>query len=120
MTDIADISKTNRARCARWHAGGEEWTAADWAVALAGETGELCNMVKKVRRHETGVVHDKTYNTPDMPTIMANIKDEIADVFLYLDLLADHFGLELMDCIAPKFNRVSAIQGFPERLPDNG
>ena len=117
--DLEAISKVNRARAERWHAGGEPWTASDWSNALAGETGELCNVVKKVRRHETHVDRLSTgraYNTPDLDTLLASVREEIADVFLYLDLVAHHFGLSLEECIFPKFNRVSEIQGFPERL----
>lgn len=113
--DIYLISRTNRERCKRWHADGEPWTAADWSNALAGEVGELCNFIKKVRRHETGL-GEESYNTPDLATLKEAIRDEIADVFLYLDLVAAHFRLNLYECIAPKFNRVSEAQDFPERL----
>ena len=142
--DLNKISEINRERCARWHDGGGEWFASDWSNALAGESGELqeavlallgaqylivlgartgalCNTVKKVRRHETHVdriATGKSYNTPELDDLEQRVKDEIADVFLYLDLLADHFGLELEDCIFPKFNQVSLAQGFPERLGD--
>ena len=112
--DIQELSKVNRARCDRWHADGAPWISSDWSNALAGEVGELCNQVKKYRRHETGA--KQAYNTPDVETITANIADEIADVFLYLDLVAYYFGMDLETCIIPKFNRVSAAQGFPERL----
>lgn len=114
--DLSEISATNRSRCARWHMEGEEWSAADWGNALAGETGELCNVIKKIRRRETGVL-PTPYNTPEMHELMSKVKDEIADVFLYLDLVACHFNLELEECIFPKFNKVSEAQGFPERLP---
>jgi NTP pyrophosphatase (non-canonical NTP hydrolase) len=45
------------------------------------------------------------------------LADELADVFLYLDLLAWHYGIDLPRSIVSKFNRVSAAQGFPEELP---
>lgn len=140
--DLNEISKINRARAERWHAGGGEWFASDWSNALGGEAGELQeaviditamrlalllgartgaleNTVKKVRRHETHVdriATGQSYNTPALEELRQRVKDEIADVFLYLDLLAGHFDLELEDCIFPKFNAVSEIQGFPERL----
>lgn len=114
MMQLSAISKINRKRCVRWHGRGEPWTSSDWSNALAGETGELCNIIKKIRRHETGVV--QSYNTPEMPELISKLQDEIADVFLYLDLVADHFGLELEECIIPKFNMVSEAQGFPEKL----
>jgi hypothetical protein len=138
--DLSDISKINRARCERWHSGGEEWSAADWSNALGGESGELAlaglealqailtlagktgvlqNTIKKVRRHETSVDRRATgqsYNTPELSVLLSRVKDEIADIFLYLDLVANNFDLELEECIFPKFNRVSKAQGFPERL----
>jgi len=112
--NLGEISAMNRVRCNRWHSGGEEWSAADWSNALAGETGELCNVIKKIRRHETHTV--QYYNTPPVENLIEDLKDEIADVFLYLDLVAYHFGLDLEQCIIPKFNAVSEAQGFPERL----
>jgi hypothetical protein len=117
--DLSAISEINRRRCVRWHDGGGEWVASDWSNALAGETGELCNIIKKIRRHETHVdriATGQSYNTPPLDDLLALLKPEIADVFLYLDLVAAHFGLSLEECIFPKFNEVSAIQGFPERL----
>lgn len=109
------VSRVNRERCDRWHGPQTEpWTAADWSNALAGEVGELCNVIKKVRRHESGA--STGYNTPDMDALQDMIRDEIADVFLYLDLVAYYFGMSLPECIVPKFNRVSEAQGFPERL----
>jgi NTP pyrophosphatase (non-canonical NTP hydrolase) len=138
--DLPEISATNRKRAHRWHDGGGEWLSSDWSNALAGEGGELadaiidvlaltgrigalCNTVKKVRRHETHVDRiaggQGSYNTPEMPELEQRVKDEIADVFLYLDLVAAHFELNLEECIFPKFNRVSEAQGFPERLEND-
>jgi NTP pyrophosphatase (non-canonical NTP hydrolase) len=140
MMELSEISKINRARCERWHSGGENWNSSDWSNALGGESGELAlagletlqailtlagkagilqNTVKKVRRHETSVdriATGRSYNTPELSVLLSRVKDEIADVFLYLDLVANHFDLELEECIFPKFNRVSKTQGFPERL----
>lgn len=111
---LCTISQINRQRCDRWHNDGTPWMCTDWSNALAGETRELCNVVKKLRRIDSGV--STAYNTPDNETLMAALKDEIADVFLYLDLVAYHFGFDLEECIVPKFNRVSKAQQFPERL----
>ena len=30
-----------------------DWTLADWSNAIAGETGEMCNLIKKIRRGDT-------------------------------------------------------------------
>lgn len=50
------------------------------SLALAGEIGELCNMVKKRWR--------------DGADLSEEIRDEIADIRVYLELLAKCFGIE--------------------------
>lgn len=79
---------------------------------LAAANGHAGNTVKKLRRHETGL--------PDVLSVeqlREDLADEIGDVVAYADLLAAHFGFDLGDCVAGKFNRVSEREGFPERLP---
>lgn len=56
------------------------------------------------------------YNTPHHEKLIAMLADEIADVILYADLLARHYGINVSDAVRAKFNRVSEAQGFPERL----
>lgn len=120
MLTFDKLSEQNAARAERWHAGGDEWTASDWSNALAGEVGEACNLVKKVRRHETRVDRVEggagSYNTPDLDELLLGIADEIADIIIYADLLARHFDIPVEEAVRRKFNRVSEAQGFPERL----
>lgn len=71
----------------------KHWVTADWAMAVAGELGELCNLLKKVRRGE--------------PQSIIDIQHEIADTAIYLDLLANHLGVDLGKAIRMKFNIVS-------------
>jgi NTP pyrophosphatase (non-canonical NTP hydrolase) len=108
------VIDTNRERCARWHAEGEPWTGADWSNAMCGEAGEAANVVKKLRRHETGAV--QSYNTPDAAVLRSRLGEEIADTILYALLLADHYGIDVPVHLVGKFNRVSMAQDFPERL----
>lgn len=117
MTDLtfAQVHAKNVARCQRWHKASAEWTGADWATALGGECGEALNVVKKMRRIETGA--DPGPDDPPAHELGQMLMDELADVFLYLDLLAWHYGITLPSAIVHKFNRVSARQGFPEKLP---
>jgi NTP pyrophosphatase (non-canonical NTP hydrolase) len=114
MTDsIRAISRINLTRCLRWHPQGlNSWSLSDWAVALAGEAGELCNVVKKLNRERDGLVGNK--ETPG--ALLASLQAEAADVYLYLDLFAQAAGFDLAESVRIKFNAVSMRNGFPERL----
>lgn len=111
---LQSLSVSNRSRALRWHNGAEPWTGADWSNAMCGEAGEAANVVKKLRRHETGI--ESQYNTPDVTTLKLQLAEEIADIILYADLLAAHYEIELAGAVIAKFNKVSEAQGFPERL----
>jgi NTP pyrophosphatase (non-canonical NTP hydrolase) len=75
--------------------------------------GELCNVVKKIRRHATGAVNK---GDPSLSDLLKMAGDELADVVIYADLLAHHFGIDLGAAIKSKFNRTSEKFGFPERI----
>jgi NTP pyrophosphatase (non-canonical NTP hydrolase) len=81
----------------------DSWSATDWATALAGEVGELCNLLKKRRRGEAVKIGD--------------LADEIGDVLAYLDLLAAHLGINLEQAAVDKFNVVSKRRGSDIMLP---
>lgn len=109
------IAAVNRARCKRWHSPDTEpWSGADWSNAMCGEAGEAANVVKKLRRHETGT---SPVGDPDEELLRAALGLELADMILYGLLVADHYGLDLEGAVVAKFNAVSVRQGFPERLP---
>lgn len=116
---FATFSSTNLARCTHWHPGfpgGDDWTGADWSNAMQGEAGEAGNIVKKLRRLETGT---RSAGSDDITRgeLLQKLADEIGDTFAYLDLLAQFYGLNLVDCAREKFNRVSEREGLPERIP---
>lgn len=87
------FSKINIDRCENKFFSIDEWSETDWGCALAGEVGELCNLIKKRRRGENISIE--------------SIADEIADVFTYLDLTSSKFGINLEQAIIKKFNEVS-------------
>lgn len=60
---------------------------------MAGECGEACNLIKKLRRGE------------DVPT--EDIAFELADLVIYADLLAERLGIDLGAAVRAKFNFVS-------------
>lgn len=72
---------------------------------MAGEAGETCNAVKKLRRLEDGTNTDKDPQTK-IEAIKA-IGSELADTIIYCDLLAARLGLDLSVEVQAKFNEVS-------------
>jgi len=90
------------------------WTPTDWACAMAGEAGEVCNAVKKLRR-----LADGTNTAKDPQTESEAIKAigaELADTIIYCDLLAARLGLDLSVEVQAKFNEVSRRMNSTVRL----
>jgi NTP pyrophosphatase (non-canonical NTP hydrolase) len=87
------------------------WTLNDWAVALAGEVGELCNLLKKNRR---GLATDERFalNGPFHEFALHNLLSELADVMIYADLMITELGADTAVVVLEKFNEVSRRVGF--------
>ena len=109
---LARLRSANLARMPRFGHGEISapggWSPMKWGCALAGEVGELCNMLKKYERQMP--------TDPGQDDLIAEIAYEFADVFIYGDLGAAYFDLSLPHIIETKFNRTSRKFGFPERL----
>lgn len=67
---------------------------------LAGEVGELCNLLKKIERKRLGLRGGIDVNTRDLA-------NEMADVLICLDLLAADLGIDLEDAVSVKFDLTS-------------
>lgn len=115
--DLETLSVVNRLRANRWHDGfgyrSGNWSGADWSNAMVGEAGEAANVVKKLRRFETG---HRGQLDPDDPELRMALGAELADTIIYADLVATYYGIDLSIAIMEKFNAVSEREGFPERL----
>jgi NTP pyrophosphatase (non-canonical NTP hydrolase) len=57
-------------------------------LGLAGEAGEVANIVKKIQRDHGGVITDDT---------RTKLKDELGDVLWYISACADELGLTLTE-----------------------
>lgn len=116
---FATLAAANLRRAVKWHKGGlDEWSVADWATAMAGEAGEVCNAVKKLRRIEDEIANISEPNRQISTRAEAHKKigEEIADTLIYLDLLAQRVGVDLAAAVIAKYNAVSEKYGFPDRL----
>ncbi len=109
-----ELRKANVKRCGEAFHPLESWSPADWACAMAGELGEACNLVKKLRRLSDG---KQLANIPENAQhIVKGIADELADTVVYIDLLAARLGIDLGDSILNKFNEVSDRVGSEVKL----
>ena len=111
------LSVVSKNRAKRWHSHfGEDdtdWTIADWSNAMCGEAGEMANVVKKIRRYETGTVGAQD---PDLADLYEHLGQELADVVIYAVLVAQKAGIDLGSAVRAKFNAGSVREGFPDRL----
>jgi len=57
-------------------------------LGLAGEAGEVANIVKKISRDHGGVITEE---------IRGKLKDELGDVLWYISACADELGLTLAE-----------------------
>ena len=67
--------------------------ASYWGCALAGEVGEACNLIKKHER--------------DGKIIQSELQHELADIFIYLELTARYFNIDLEQAIINKIEIVN-------------
>jgi NTP pyrophosphatase (non-canonical NTP hydrolase) len=117
VDDLRIIQGVSARRSARWHHQDTvPWSLADWSNAMCGEAGEAANVVKKIRRIETGTVGVHNGGETDLLTLRAKLGEELADTVLYAVLVADEAGVDLATHVVAKFNAVSVASGFPERI----
>lgn len=96
----------NKHRQILWN-GGEGKTNGPLyaATELAGEVGEVCNVVKKLEREARGL--------PGSRSTREKLEEEIGDVVICIDLLALEYGIDPVAAAAKKFNKTSEALGFP-------
>jgi NTP pyrophosphatase (non-canonical NTP hydrolase) len=84
MANYANLRDANIARQAEWDTGNQldfSWRCNE----LAGEAGEVCNVLKKLHRERLGIIGSRA--TKD------DLADELADVMICVDLVGMHENL---------------------------
>ena len=112
---MSDFSVFNRRRCESpkgFNHPVNGWTLSDWMTATMGELGEAANIAKKLNRVRDGI----TGNTETENELRANLADELADTFIYLDLLAQSQGINLEEAVMRKFDKTSAKIGYENTM----
>ncbi len=112
--NLLELREMNIKRCEESYHSLNRWNSMEWACAMAGEAGEACNAIKKLRR----LVDDMAQE--DDPTTYAEAKQavakELADTLIYLDLTAARLGIDLAQATVDKFNETSDKIGSPHKL----
>jgi len=118
--DINNLFDVNVSRAQRWHPEGiEQWSALEWAGAMAGESGEAANAAKKLKRLETQIasINGEERHFRDITTAQRAVAQETADTIIYGLLLMARVGItDPAQVIREVFNRKSEEYGFPERM----
>jgi len=86
------------------------WSASDWITAVLGELGETANIIKKLNRVRDRIPGNKESETE----LREMLADELADTFIYLDLLVMSQGLDLAEIVLVKFDKTSKKIGYEE------
>jgi len=81
---------------------GSDWSDSDWLQAVVGEIGEYANLRKKLQRGDMTAEEAKPL-----------LADELADVVIYLDILAYRLGIDLGSSVMRKWNKTSEKVGVP-------
>lgn len=101
--------KNSHGGAAHTEPDGSDWSPAQWLQALIGEVGEYANFRKKFER---GDITEEEF--------MRHARKELADVQIYLDLLAKRLGIDLGRAVIEKFNEVSVRVGATVRIREDG
>ncbi len=110
-----EFSQANRERCER--ADGfnhklDDWSLSDWVTAVTGELGEAANVVKKLNRVRDGIPG----NAETRDELERQLRRELADTFIYLDLFFQRLGTTLGREVGDVWNVKSKQIGYQERL----
>ncbi len=112
---FAAFASANRERCESPQGFNHklaDWSASDWMTATLGELGEAANIVKKLNRYRDNIPGNKEARD----ALVANLRKELGDVFVYLDLMAQSLGFRIEDAATEVFNAKSADIGYPQTL----
>lgn len=117
MMTMYQFGVENRQRCE--HPRGfnhklSDWSLSDWMTATVGELGEAANVAKKLNRIRDGV--PGMSDAESESELKRKLAEELADTFIYLDLLAQSQGICLEEAVINKFHKTSEKIGYPNSL----
>ncbi len=106
---LSKLREANLARHEEWWGGNPQAVTLSFrGNELAGETGEACNVIKKLERARLGIAGSRAS--------LEDLADELADVVICADLCAMDAGVDLGEAVVRKFNATSDKVGMKTRL----
>lgn len=90
---VSNILRLNQGLCSKTD---KNWIPAQWMNAAVGELGEAANFIKKVDRGDLTLDEARPL-----------IGKELADLVMYIDILAAKLDIDLGETTVDKFNIVS-------------
>lgn len=112
---FGEFSTANRERCESPQGFNHPlngWSASDWMTATVGEIGEAANVIEKLNRYRDGVPGNKQTEQE----LRDQLRKELGDVFVYLDLLCQSLGFNIADAATEVFNAKSIEIGYGKVL----
>ena len=112
--DLDAFSRRNRARCEAptgFNHQLTDWSLSDWMTAVVGEVGEAANVVKKLNRVRDGIRGNQ--ETED--ELKDKLLRELADTFIYLNLMFQRLGANMGQVVTEVFNDKSAQIGWESK-----
>lgn len=113
--DMRHFSRINRDRCeaeSGFNHSLDSWSTSDWFTATVGEFGEAANIAKKLNRVRDGIPG----NDESEGELREKLARELADTFIYLDLLSQSCGVDLAEAVQKTFDAKSEKIGYGYRL----
>ncbi|MEM8977716.1 MAG: hypothetical protein AAGD43_37165 [Pseudomonadota bacterium] len=88
---------------------------ADLSPKVGNDSFAQLNAIKKYQRAITNTMG----NSETLEEIEANLREEIGDVLICLDRVAECFGEDIEPAAREKFNKTSRKVGLPVLIPED-
>lgn len=104
---LEQLRHANEKRHQEW-CNGQQIDLSFRGNELAGETGEACNVIKKLERIRLGLRGSKA--TVD------DLAEELSDIIICVDLIAMDLNIDLGQAVKNKFNKTSEKYGLNTKI----
>lgn len=101
------LRAANKARDEHWDSNGKI-TLSFRGNELAGETGEACNIIKKLERERLEMRGSRATKE--------QLAEELADIIISADLIAMEMDIDLDEAVRSKFNATSDKYSLPVKM----